>query len=379
MQQNANVPCCRSRLGLKFSYVESDTKCFSKIAFGSVVGICNEQFSACKCRKGGTELARVVTVKQEMKKAVRSRSATIATQAGKSLRKNWQLYLLVFPPVVYFIIFKYIPMVNVVLAFKDYNIIKGIWGSPWVGMKYFNMFFHNPVFFTLLKNTLYLSLYSLAAGFPIPIILALALNEVKNARFKRTVQLVTYAPYFISTVVMVSIIMLFLSPNTGIINMLLGVFGIDSINFLGNPNMFRSVYVWSDIWQGAGYAAVIYLAALSGVDPSLYEAAKVDGASRLQKIWHVDLPGIFPTIVIILILSIGSIMGVGFEKIYLLQNPLNTVTSEVISTYVYKIGLLNSSYSFATAVGLFNSLVNMILLVIVNAVAKRVSNSNGLW
>ncbi|MFC5653287.1 ABC transporter permease [Paenibacillus solisilvae] len=324
-------------------------------------------------------MARVVAVKHETKKAVRSRSSAITTQAGKSLRKHWQLYLLVIPLVVHFIIFKYIPMFNVVLAFKDYNIIKGIWGSPWVGMKYFNMFFHNPVFFTLLKNTLYLSLYSLAAGFPIPIILALALNEVKNARFKRTVQLVTYAPYFISTVVMVSIIMLFLSPNTGIINMLLGVFGIDPINFLGNPNMFRSVYVWSDIWQGAGYAAVIYLAALAGVDPSLYEAAKVDGASRLQKIWNVDLPGILPTTVIILILSVGSIMGVGFEKIYLLQNPLNTVTSEVISTYVYKIGLLNSNYSFATAVGLFNSLVNMILLFIVNAVAKRVSNSNGLW
>jgi putative aldouronate transport system permease protein len=324
-------------------------------------------------------LDRVVAVKQETKKAVRSRSATIATLAGKSLRKNWQLYVLVIPPVVFFIIFKYIPMFNVVLAFKDYNIIKGIWGSPWVGMKYFNMFFQNPVFFTLLKNTLYLSLYSLAVGFPIPIILALALNEVKNARFKRTVQLVTYAPYFISTVVMVSIVMLFLSPSTGIINMLLGVLGIDSINFLGNPNMFRSVYVWSDIWQGAGYAAVIYLAALSGVDPSLYEAAKVDGASRLQKIWHVDLPGIFPTTVIILILSIGSIMGVGFEKIYLLQNPLNTVTSEVISTFVYKVGLINANYSFATAVGLFNSLVNMILLFIVNAVAKRVSNSNGLW
>lgn len=324
-------------------------------------------------------LANLVTINRETKKRVKPLSASVTRQAFNSFRRHWQLYLLILPPVAYFIIFKYIPMFNVVLAFKNFNIIKGIWGSPWAGMKYFELFFENPVFFTLLKNTLYLSLYSLLAGFPIPIILALALNEVKNARFKRTVQLVTYAPYFISTVVMVAIIMLFLSPSTGIINMLLGTIGIDSINFMGDPNLFRSIYVWSDIWQGAGYAAVIYLAALSGVDPSLYEAAKMDGASRLQKIWHVDIPGILPTMIIILILSVGNIMGIGFEKIYLLQNPLNTVTSEVISTYVYKIGLLNANYSFATAVGLFNSVVNLILLVIVNSVAKRVSNSNGLW
>ncbi len=304
--------------------------------------------------------------------------ATLRLAAGKSLRKHWQLYVLVMPPVLYFIMFKYIPMANAVLAFKDYNVMKGIWGSPWVGMKYFNMFFENPVFFSLLKNTLLISLYSLAVGFPVPIILALALNEVKNKTFKRTVQLVTYAPYFISTVVMVSIIMLFLTPNQGIVNMLLERVGIDSINFLGNPNLFRSVYVWSDVWQGSGYAAVIYLAALAGVDPSLYEAAKVDGASRLQKIWYVDLPGILPTTVIILILSLGNIMGVGFEKIYLLQNPLNTATSEIIATYVYKIGLLNANYSFATAVGLFNSVVNLILLALVNAVARRTSRTS-LW
>jgi putative aldouronate transport system permease protein len=286
--------------------------------------------------------------------------------------------LLVIPPILYFIIFKYIPMANAVLAFKDYNVVKGIWGSPWVGLKYFKMFFENPVFYSLLKNTLYISLYALAVGFPVPIILALALNEVKNGTFKRTVQLVTYAPYFISTVVMVSIIMLFLAPNSGIVNMLLGLVGLHSINFLGDPNLFRSIYVWSDVWQGAGYAAVVYLAALSGVDPALYEAAKVDGASRLQKIWNVDLPGILPTTVIILILSVGNIMAIGFEKIYLLQNPLNSVTSEIIATYVYKIGLLNANYSFATAVGLFNSVVNLILLMLVNTVARRLSN-NSLW
>jgi putative aldouronate transport system permease protein len=322
-------------------------------------------------------LETVAAVEHEAKNAAKTR-AKIRMIAGKSLRKHWQLYLLVIPPILYFIIFKYIPMANAVLAFKDYNVVKGIWGSPWVGFKYFNMFFENPVFYSLLKNTLFISLYALAVGFPVPIILALALNEVKNGTFKRTVQLVSYAPYFISTVVMVSIIMLFLAPNQGIINMLLGLVGLHSINFLGDPNLFRSVYVWSDVWQGAGYAAVIYLAALSGVDPSLYEAAKVDGASRLQKIWNVDLPGILPTTVIILILSVGNIMAVGFEKIYLLQNPLNTVTSEIIATYVYKIGLLNANYSFATAVGLFNSVVNLILLMLVNTVARRISN-NSLW
>nr|WP_274655304.1 ABC transporter permease subunit [Paenibacillus humicola] len=286
--------------------------------------------------------------------------------------------MLIIPPVLYFVIFKYIPMFNVVLAFKDYNVIKGIWGSPWAGMKYFDLFFHNPVFLTLLKNTLFISIYLLAVSFPIPIILALALGEVRSQRFKKTVQLVTYAPYFISTVVMVSVIMLFLAPNTGIVNMLLGKLGIDSINFLGNSGMFRSIYVWSEVWQTAGYSAVIYLAALAGVDPSLYEAAKVDGASRLQKIWNVDIPGILPAATIILILNVGNIMAIGFEKIYLLQNPLNTTTSEIISTYVYKIGLLNANYSFATAVGLFNSVINLFLLVSVNSIAKRLSN-NSLW
>ncbi|GBF73556.1 sugar ABC transporter permease [Paenibacillus sp. 598K] len=269
-------------------------------------------------------------------------------------------------------------MVNAVIAFKDYNVVKGIWGSPWAGTKYFEMFFQNPVAMKLIANTLILSLYQLVVSFPIPIILALALNEVKNYRFRRLVQMVTYAPYFISTVVMVSVIMLFLAPRLGIVNQLLGSFGIEHINFLGEAGMFRSIHVWSDVWQTAGYSAIIYLAALAGVDPALYEAARVDGANRLQKIIHVDLPGIMPAAVIILILSVGNIMSVSFEKIYLLQNPLNTETSEVISTYVYKMGLLNSNFSFATAVGLFNAVINLVLLVIVNAVARRVSN-NSLW
>jgi putative aldouronate transport system permease protein len=269
-------------------------------------------------------------------------------------------------------------MTNAILAFKNYNVIKGVWGSDWAGLKYFELFFHNPAAVSLIKNTLYISLYQLAVSFPIPIVLALALNEVRSVRFRKVVQMVTYAPYFISTVVMVSMIMLFLSPRLGIINTILGGLGMESINFLGEAGLFRSIYVWSDVWQTMGYSAVIYLAALAGVDPSLYEAAKVDGASRLQKIINIDLPGLMPAAIIILILSVGNIMGIGFEKIYLLQNPLNLSTSEIISTYVYKIGLLNANYSFATAVGLFNSVINLILLVCVNEIAKRVSN-NSLW
>ena len=314
-------------------------------------------------------------------KTVRAPSNTrseIGRFASRSFRRHWQLYLLVIPPVLYFIIFKYLPMANAVLAFKNYNVVKGLWGSPWVGTQYFEMFFRNPAFATLIKNTLYISFYQLIVGFPIPILLALALNEVKSARFKKTVQMVTYAPYFISTVVMVSIIMLFLSPRLGIVNTIAGALGFEAINYLGEPGMFRTIYVLSDVWQTMGYSAVIYLAALAGVDPSLYEAAKVDGANRLQKILNVDLPGILPAAVIILILSVGNIMALGFEKMYLLQNPLNLSTSEIISTYVYKIGLLNANYSFATAVGLFNSLINLVLLLVVNAVAKRASNTS-LW
>jgi putative aldouronate transport system permease protein len=322
-------------------------------------------------------LETAAPVEYEAKWAPKTRG-NFRVSARKSLRKHWQLYLLIIPPLLYFIIFKYLPMVNVALAFKNYNVIKGIWGSPWVGMKYFDMFFQNPVFLSLLKNTLFISLYHLVVSFPIPILLALGLNEVRGARFKLTVQMITYAPYFISTVIMVSIIVLFLNPTQGVVNHAIQKLGLQPFDFLGDPNMFRSVYVFSDVWQTAGYSAVIYLAALAGIDPSLYEAAKVDGASRLQKIWNVDLPGILPTIVIILILNVGSVMALGFEKVYLLQNPLNIPTSEIIATYVYKVGLLNANYSFATAVGLFNSVINLILLVLVNSIAKRVSN-NSLW
>ncbi|MBO3734485.1 ABC transporter permease [Glycomyces niveus] len=296
---------------------------------------------------------------------------------GRSLRRHWQLYALLVLPVAYFVIFQYIPMANNVIAFKDYNVVQGIWGSPWAGLDHFERFFANPVALDLIRNTLMLSFYGFLAGFPIPIILALALNEVRARFFKRTVQMVTYAPHFISTVIVVSMLILIFSPRIGFMSDFLGFFGMNS-NLLADPDAFRSVYVWSDVWQTAGYSAIIYMAALAGIDPSLYEAARLDGASRLRKIWHVDLPGIAPTVVVVMVLSVGNIMAVGFEKAFLLQNPLNLSTSEIIATYTYKIGLLSADFSLATAVGLFNSVINLILLLAVNTVSKRVTG-NGLW
>ncbi|MBD0384055.1 sugar ABC transporter permease [Paenibacillus sp. WST5] len=269
-------------------------------------------------------------------------------------------------------------MYGALLAFKNYNIVKGITGSPWAGFKHFQYFFEGPYFWLILKNTLGISLYGLLVGFPIPIIFALALNEIGRASFKKFVQLVTYAPHFISTVIVVSMLSLLLGPQVGVVNNLLAAFGFEKINFIGEPAYFKSLVVWSDVWQNAGYGAIIYLAALAGIDPTLYEAAKVDGASRWQKIIHVDIPGILPTIIILLILGVGNIMSVGFEKVYLLQNSMNADSSEIIATYVYRAGLLNGNVSYATAVGLFNSVCNLILLVSVNSLAKRVTK-NSLW
>jgi len=308
---------------------------------------------------------------KEARKASRRRSLE------RSLRRHWQLYVLLVLPVAYLVIFEYIPMVNNVIAFKEYNVVAGIWGSPWVGWENFERFFANPVALDLISNTLLLSLYGFLAGFPIPIILALALNEVRLRFFKRTVQLVTYAPHFLSTVIVVSMIILIFSPRIGFMSDVLGFFGMPT-NLLADPDSFRHVYVWSDVWQSAGYAAIIFMAALAGIDPSLYEAARLDGANRLQKIWHIDLPGIAPTVVVVMILSVGSIMAIGFEKAFLLQNPLNLSQAEIIATYTYKIGLLSADFSLATAIGLFNSVINLILLLAVNTVSKRVTG-NGLW
>jgi len=300
------------------------------------------------------------------------------SRIGRSLRRYWQLYLLLLIPVVWFIVFRYVPMANAVIAFKEYSPVLGVWGSPWVGFSNFTRLFHNPVFPTLVGNTFILAGYTLIASFPLPIILALALNEVRLRFFKRTVQMVTYAPYFISTVVIVSMTILLLSPRVGLVGRAFSFFGTGSVDLLADADFFRHIYVATDVWTTTGYSAVIYLAALAGVDVSLYEAAKIDGASRWQKIWHVDIPSIMPTATIILILGVGNIMAIGFEKAFLFQNNLNLATSEIIPTFVYKTGILNADFSFGAAVGLFNAVINLVLLVVVNAVAKRVTGS-GLW
>lgn len=299
----------------------------------------------------------------------------------KTLKKalsQWQFYLMLLIPLTYVIVFNYLPMSGIIMAFKDYSVSKGIWASDWVGMKHFVQFLTSPSSVQIIWNTLLLGLYTLIAGFPIPILLAIALNEVSNQRFKKFVQMVTYAPYFISTVVMVGLIMQVTDMRTGIINVVLQLFGQDAINFLGNPDIFPSLYVWSGIWQTAGYSAIIYLAALAGVSKELQEAAIVDGASRLKRIWHIDLPAIRPQIIILLIFNVGSIMNIGFEKVYLMQNSMNMSKSEIIATFVYKVGLVNADYSFSTAVGLFNSVVGFILLISVNWLAKKFTDTS-VW
>ncbi len=284
------------------------------------------------------------------------------------VRKHWQLYVLLFLPVLYLVVFQYWPMYGVQIAFRNFNAADGIMGSPWVGLRHFQRFISTYDFIQTLQNTVLLSLYSIAVGFPFPIMLALGLNYVKQHWFKQTVQIVTFAPYFISVVVMAGIILQFLAPNTGLINNILQRAGFPQINFMGWPELFAHIYVWSGLWQTIGFSSVIYIATLSSVDPTLHEAAIVDGASKLQRIRHIDLPELMPIAILLLILSIGGILSSGFEKILLLQNSLNLRASEVIDTYVYRIGLTSTfpDYSYAAAIGLFKSVVGLILLLIVD-------------
>jgi len=288
----------------------------------------------------------------------------------------WQLYLLVLLPVAFVIVFAYLPMGGLVIAFKDFSIRKGIFGSHWAGLKYFNQLFNSPIFLSIFKNTVTLSVYSIVVGFPFPILLALAFNEMRNQRLKKIVQTITFAPYFISTVVVVSILMQVFSYRYGVVNEVIKLFGGQAVDFLGSSSYFRTAYVWSGVWQSAGYGSVLYIAALSGIDVSLYEAAYIDGANKLQKIWHIDLPGIVPTIVTMLILTTGNILNVGFEKVFLMQNPVNYGVSEIISTYVYKSGIQQAQFSFSTAVGMFNSVVNCAALLGVNWISRRVSGTS---
>jgi putative aldouronate transport system permease protein len=303
------------------------------------------------------------------------RSSRITWQG---IRQNAGLYVLLLPALVLLVLFAYKPMYGVLIAFKNYRNAAGIMGSPWAVPWYtnFTKFFNSFQFVNTVRNTLGISVYGLLASFPLPIVLALALNQMQGQRFKRIFQTVTYLPHFISTVVMVGLILILLSPGGGLIGQVYRLFGKAAPNLMGNPRVFSSIYVWSDVWQHSGWDSIIYLAALSAIDPTLYEAATIDGASKWQMLKKIDLPLILPTASILLILRVGNMMNVGFEKVYLLQNNLNMSASEVIATYVYKIGLLSAQYSYSAAINLFNTIINLILLISVNQITKKLSDSS---
>lgn len=314
--------------------------------------------------------------KKEIKKQFRG---TRVKSFLKGIKKGWQLYIIFALPLLYLLLFKYYPMYGATIAFKDFDPVLGITGSPWAGFKHIIDFINSYEFWRIMGNTVTLGIYEVIASFPLPIILAISLNYIYHEKFKRAAQLITYAPHFISVVVMVGILYIILDPR-GPVNLLLSNLGIDSINFMGEAGLFKSLYVWSGVWQNVGFNCIIYLAALSGIDPQLHEAATIDGASKLKRIWHIDIPGILPTAVILLILSMGGFLDTGFEKILLMQNPLNIASSEVIDTYVYKIGLTAAlpQYSYSAAIGLFKSVVGLILIVSANRLAKLVTDQ-GLW
>lgn len=296
---------------------------------------------------------------------------------GRRMRRSWQLYVLLLPPIIFSLVFLYWPMYGLQLAFKDYNITEGITGSPWAGMKYIQQFFDSYLFWPVIKNTLILNIYGLLALFPLPIILALLLNSLRNQRFKKTVQLITYAPYFISTVVLVGIILMLFSPTTGVVNRpITALFGAP-VDFM-SEGLFRHTFVWSGAWQTLGYSAIIFLAALAGVDPQLHEAARVDGANILRRIWHIDLPSILPVTITLLILNMGQLLSVGFEKVLLMQNPNNLGVSQVLDTYSFQIAFQSQipQYSYATAVGLFKSVISLILILLANWLARRVAKQS---
>lgn len=317
--------------------------------------------------KTGGAAALELTDKQKRRKATL-----------KLMRQNYQLYIFLIPAIVFIVLFMYTPLYGLQIAFKNYRGGDGIWGSAWVGLKWFNQFFSTPRCWEIVKNTLTISVYSLVAGFPLPICLAIILNYVKNLRFKKFAQTVTYMPYFISTVVLVAMMNLFFSPSSGFVNTIIKACGGEAVYFMGMSSLFPHMYVWSGIWQSMGYSSIIYIAALSGVSPELHESAVIDGANILQRIWHIDIPTIMPTMIILLIMSCGNIMNVGYEKVYLMQNDLIADVSEIISTYVYKIGLTNNQFSFSTAIGLMNNVINFVILVAANKLANKLFGS-GLW
>lgn len=295
----------------------------------------------------------------------------------KKVAKDKWLYLLMVPGILLTIVFRYFPMYGAIIAFKDYNPMLGIWESPWVGLAHFRTFISSPNFSVLLTNTLKISVYGLILGFFPPILLALSLNQILNKKIKQKIQLILYAPNFISVVIIVGMLFLFLSAN-GPINGLVEKFTGQPIMFMSNPDYFRTIYILSGIWQGMGWASILYTATLAGISSDLYEAANIDGANILQKIWFIDLPALRPVMVINFILSAGNIMNVGYEKAYLMQTSMNIPTSEIISTYVYKIGLQSGDYAYSAAVGLFNMIINVVLLLLVNGITKKINDGEGL-
>lgn len=293
------------------------------------------------------------------------------------IKNNYQLYLLIAPAIIITLIFKYIPMYGAIIAFKDYNPVKGIMGSEWVGFKHFIDFVTSPNFAELFGNTFKLSFFGMILSFPVPIIIALMLNQVRREGIKKKIQLVLYAPNFISVIVIVGMLFIFLSP-TGPINSLVQLTTGQPVMFMSSPEYFRTIYILSGIWQGAGWASIVYVAALAGVSQDLLDAATLDGANILEKIWHIDLPTIKPIMAILFILSAGGIMSIGFEKAYLMQTAMNLPTSEILPTYVYKVGLQGGDYAYSAAVGLFNTVINLVLILFVNKIVKKLNDGQGL-
>lgn len=293
---------------------------------------------------------------------------------GKQMLKHWEFYVLLLPGIIVTIIYKYWPIYGVQIAFRDYNAMDGFFGSPWVGLDWFKRFFTNFNSARMIRNTVLLSLYSILWTFPIPIILALLINQVRQKKFQRVSQTILYAPHFISVMILCGMLKIFLSPYGGLISIIMQAFGGEQVSLIDSASAFRTIYIASSVWQDAGWGTIIYMATLSSVDASLHEAAKVDGANAFQRMLHVDVPELIPVIVIQLIMSFGNLMNVGFEKAYLLQTSLNKETSEIIATYVYEQGMLRAMYSFSTAVGLFNTVVNIALLIIVNNISKKLSD-----
>ena len=291
-----------------------------------------------------------------------------------SFRKPWELYILLLPAMTYTFIFHYLPMYGVQIAFKNYQTGKGIWGSSWVGLQHFRRFLSYPAFWEMIRNTLSITLYSLAT-FPLAIIFALLINELTNLGFKKTVQMVSYAPHFLSTVVVCGMLLLFLDRGSGLFNTVRALFGKEAIPFISIPSLFSTIYVWSGVWQGIGWGTILYISALSGVSPELIEAAKIDGATKLQIIRHINIPWILPTVVIVFIMSTGGLLSVGFEKIFLLQNPLNLEASRVLATYTYEVGIQGGQFSYSSAIGFFNMITNAIIVTLVNFIAKKVSGT----